>query len=82
MGIGPEFEVADENALFHTPELDGFEPASNPLNYGEDLNNDELFRDADEAAPDVEVVHEEPPPADHNSDFQIAKPDQQDPTQD
>lgn len=52
LGIGTDFEINDETALFETPmemdehmEEDGLQQTP-PPNYGEDVHNGELFRDA------------------------------------
>lgn len=52
LGIGTDFEINDETALFETPmemdelmEEDGRQQ-SPPMNYGEDVHNGEIFKDA------------------------------------
>ena len=52
LGIGDGFQINNEDALFQSPnEMEVDEPfadqqQSPPMNYGEDLHNDDIFKDA------------------------------------
>lgn len=89
LGISPNYEILDETALFGSPENmeidnqfdvfmeNGGDPAT-PFAYGEDVNNDEVFKDAfaspitqdpvaDDTKMDIEVQPEET--AENENDF-------------
>lgn len=81
LGISPSYEVLDESALFGTPEnmqidnqfdvfMDNAEDSglAAPFDYGEDVNNHEVFKDAIESPLAQDPAGDQTMNADDNAD--------------